>query len=323
MLRSYLAIAIAFAAAVYAAVISVIVTHGVQIDADGGLAAIDDPSGSMAWVSQTGAFELPVLAFWVVFAGRLVLSWRRPSLDRRQQLKWLMSGSAIAVACVVIGNVVPALDSVATPVGVGVVLPAGLGVAILKYRLYAIDRIISRTLAYAIVTGLLVGLYAGLVLLATRVLSFHTPVAVAASTLAAALFNPLRRRIQLAVDRRFNRARYDADQTVAAFAARLKDAVELRRAGRPGQRGARALEPARILVWMNNGSEAGHFTVVQDAIGAVGSPRALTDCLGGAGDRSGPRTNRISCAFAHSVAHLQKYRECRLEQACRNKVLSC
>jgi hypothetical protein len=56
---------------------SVIVTHGVQIDADGGLAAIDDPSGSMAWVSKTGAFELPVLAFWVVFAGRLVLSWRR------------------------------------------------------------------------------------------------------------------------------------------------------------------------------------------------------------------------------------------------------
>ena len=100
--------------------------------------------------------------------------------------------------------------------------------AILKYRLYEIDRIISRTLAYAIVTGLLVGVYAGLVLLATRVLSFHTPVAVAAATLAAAaLFNPLRQRVQRAVDRRFNRARYDADQMVAAFAARLKDAVDL------------------------------------------------------------------------------------------------
>jgi hypothetical protein len=101
-------------------------------------------------------------------------------------------------------------------------------VGILKYRLYDIDRIISRTLAYAIITGLLIGVYAGLVLLATRVLSFHTPVAVAASTLAAAaLFNPLRRRVQRAVDRRFNRARYDADQTVALFAARLKDAVDL------------------------------------------------------------------------------------------------
>jgi hypothetical protein len=101
-------------------------------------------------------------------------------------------------------------------------------VAILKYRLYDIDRIISRTLAYAIVTGLLVGVYAGLVLLTTQVFRVHTPVAVAASTLAAAaLFNPLRRRVQRAVDRRFNRARYDADKTAAAFAARLKDAVDL------------------------------------------------------------------------------------------------
>ena len=83
-------------------------------------------------------------------------------------------------------------------------------------------------MAYAIVTGLLLGLYAGLVLLATRVLRFPSQVAVAASTLAAAaLFNPLRRRVQRAVDRRFNRARYDAELTVAAFAARLKDAVDL------------------------------------------------------------------------------------------------
>jgi hypothetical protein len=75
------------------------------------------------------------------------------------------------------------------------------------------------------VTGLLIGFYAGLVLLATRVLTFHTPVAMATSTLAAAaLFNPVRVRVQHAVDRRFNRARYDAGQTVAAFAARLKDA---------------------------------------------------------------------------------------------------
>jgi hypothetical protein len=106
-------------------------------------------------------------------------------------------------------------------------LPVGTGIGILKYRLYDIDRIISRTLAYAIVTGLLVGVYAGLVLLATQVLGVHTPVAVAAATLAAAaLFNPVRRRVQHGGDRRFNRARHDADRTVAAFAARLNDAVD-------------------------------------------------------------------------------------------------
>ena len=128
-----------------------------------------------------------------------------------------------------------------------------MGVAILKYRLYDIDRIISRTLAYAVVTALLIGLYAGLVLLATRVLSFHTPVAVAASTLAAvALFNPLRRRVQLRVDRRFNRARYDADQMVTAFAARLKGTIDLDSV-RDDLAGVvrQALEPAHVSVWIN------------------------------------------------------------------------
>ena len=108
-------------------------------------------------------------------------------------------------------------------------------------------------------TGLLVAVYAGLVLLATRVLSVHTPVAVAAATLAAAaLFSPVRRRVQRAVDRRFNRARYDAGQTVAAFAARLKDAVELDmiEADLAGVV-TKALEPAHVSVWMSKASEAG------------------------------------------------------------------
>jgi hypothetical protein len=132
-------------------------------------------------------------------------------------------------------------------------VPLSIGVAVLRYRLFDIDRIISRTLAYAIVAGLLVGVYAGIVLLATRVVSIDAPVAVAASTLAAAaLFNPLRRRVQRVVDRRFNRARYDADQTVAVFAARLKDAVDLD-AVRDDLASVvhQALEPAHVSLWIS------------------------------------------------------------------------
>ena len=105
-------------------------------------------------------------------------------------------------------------------------------------------------------TGLLVGVYAGLVLLATQVLGFHSSVAVAASTLAvAALFNPLRHRVQHVIDRRFNRARYDADRTVAAFAARLKDEVDLDSI-RDDMAGAvhQALEPAHVSVWISRRS---------------------------------------------------------------------
>jgi hypothetical protein len=178
-----------------------------------------------------------------------VLSWRRADGDRRQQLKWLACGGAVAVASLIlaVSHGVWFLAGLAA-------LPVGIGVGILRYRLYDIDRIISRTLAYALVTGVLAGVYAGLVLLATKVLSVHSTVAVAAATLAAAaLFNPLRVRVQRVVDRRFNRARYDADQTVAAFAARLKDAVDLDSvrddlAGVVNQ----ALEPAHVSVWISD-----------------------------------------------------------------------
>ena len=201
----------------------------VAVDGAGQLIKQPNPP-DMTAVAVVLIAALPV--FWASFVARQVLSWRQATGERRQQLKWLMSGAAITVLglagifgfssrpSLLILEIASFFASFA--------LPAAITVGILKYRLYEIDRIISRTLAYAIVTGLLVGVYAGLVLLATRALSFHAPVAVAASTLtAAALFSPLRRRVQRAVDRRFNRARYDADQTVAAFAARLKDAVEL------------------------------------------------------------------------------------------------
>jgi hypothetical protein len=132
-------------------------------------------------------------------------------------------------------------------------LPVCLGVAVLKYGLYELDRIISRVVSYTLVTGLLVGVYAGLVLLSTRVLSASSPVAVAVSTLAAAaLFSPVRRRVQRVVDRRFNRARYDADQTVTAFADRLRDAInpDAVRADLAGVV-SQSLEPAHVSLWIN------------------------------------------------------------------------
>jgi hypothetical protein len=135
--------------------------------------------------------------------------------------------------------------------GAVALVPVAIGIAVLRYRLYDIDRVISRTLAYAIVTALLAGVYAGLVLLATQVLRVHTPVAVAAATLAAAaLFSPVRRRVQRIVDRQFNRARYDAETTVTAFAARLTNAVDLD-AIRDDLTNVvhGALEPVHVWVW--------------------------------------------------------------------------
>jgi hypothetical protein len=216
------------------------------------------------WLSGTGrvGFVLGVAAGVLVVASVFVRR-RGASAERRKQLAWLgyvglmtvMWAAALVVAGVAApgawnGSLGTLLWSllVCTPVA-GV--PLACAVAVLKYRLYEIDRIISRTLAYAIITGLLAGIYAGLVLLATQVFRVHTPVAVAASTLAAAaLFSPVRRRVQRAVDRRFNRARYDADQTVAAFAARLKDAVDLDSV-RDDLAGVvhQALEPAHVSLW--------------------------------------------------------------------------
>jgi hypothetical protein len=188
---------------------------------------------------------------------RQVLSWRRATGERRAQLKWLMAGSAASVIGLAGGFLFQSGVPNTVCLAVGLFsLPVCISFAIMKYRLYDIDRLISRTLSYTLVTGILVGVYAGVVTFATRVLPFHTPVAVAASTLAAAaLFNPLRRRVQHVIDRRFNRARYDADRTVASFAARLKDEVDLASiqvdlAGVVQQ----ALEPAHVSVWISRRS---------------------------------------------------------------------
>ena len=208
--------------------------------------------GGMALIAATG-----------LAAGlSLVFRYRRARAAERAQLRWLVYAGTLIVAANLAGVLAERINGPGTTTtnlqnamgsGAAALVPVAIGIAILRYRLYDIDRIISRTLAYAIVTGLLVGVYAGLVLLATQVLRAHTPVAVAAATLAAAaLFTPVRRWVQSRVDRRFNRARYDADQIAAAFAARLKDTVDLGSV-RDDLTGivSRALEPAHVSVWIS------------------------------------------------------------------------
>jgi hypothetical protein len=258
---SYIAMVGGYLACTYAAVIVALAEHRTRIDANGSPDFINHPVGWYA--AATDVFTVLLPAFWLSFVAAQVISWRRSSGERRQQLKWLMASAAVlAVSQAVIQPLGSDPNLSAAEQGILntasaitlAALPVGLAVAIMRYRLYDIDRIISRTLAYAIVTGLLVGVYAGLVLLATQVLSVKSPVAVAAATLAtAALFNPVRRRVQRIVDRRFNRARYDADQTVAAFAARLKDSVDLTAVqGDLASVVQRVLEPVHLSLWTND-----------------------------------------------------------------------
>jgi hypothetical protein len=220
---------------------------------------VTGPAGHIFTV-LAGAGGALIAASGVAAIASVAVRYRHAGTIERAQLKWLvyagglivlaLAGEVLAERIMGPGDATNNLQNAITTGAVALV-PLAIGVAVLRYRLYDIDRIISRTLAYAIITGLLIGIYAGLVLLATEVLQIRGAVAVAAATLAAAaLFNPVRRRVQHRVDRRFNRTRYDAETTVAAFAARLKDAVDLDtvRADLAGVVQA-ALEPAHVWVW--------------------------------------------------------------------------
>ena len=169
----------------------------------------------------------------VVGAGSLVVRFRRARGTERQQLRWV----ALAAALTLLGSLV-ILVAVAlgtSPVVLGwvagiyvAILPLALGASILRYRLYDLDRIISRALAYGLLTVLLGGGYAVVVLGLGQLLGRDSSLAVAGATLAvAALFQPVRRRVQAAVDRRFNRRRHDAAQMIEAFSGRLRDQVDL------------------------------------------------------------------------------------------------
>jgi hypothetical protein len=179
------------------------------------------------------AGAIVVLASLLVGAGSLVVRFRRARGTERLQLRWLAYAAALAAGLLLVALVAGFLlanDNVTfASLSLGMaLLPLATGAAILRYRLYDIDRIISRTVAYGLLTVLLGGGYAAVVLGLGQLLGRDSSLVVAGATLAlAALFQPARRRVQQLVDRRFNRRRYDAARTIAAFSARLRDEIDL------------------------------------------------------------------------------------------------
>ena len=221
-----------------------ILARHISVDSTGGLASLDSSHHGMESAAKD-VLAAVMVALAVVWVFRQVFAFRGSVGDRRQQQKWLMSGGAIAVLALV------TLSLGFTFIGI-VALPIGLGIGVLKYRLYEIDRLISRTLSYAIVTGLLVGVYVAMIALTTRLIPLSSSVGVAASTLVAVgLFTPVRRRVQHRVDRRFNRGRYDAEAMVATFTSRLRDAVQLEtvRVDLLNVVNA-AVEPTQVSLWI-------------------------------------------------------------------------
>jgi hypothetical protein len=187
--------------------------------------------GGVLLVFNQLALTVTTLAV-VIGAGSLVVRFRRARGIERQQLRWVAWAAALAVvgAVVALGGVAVGSTAVVTWAisACFAVLPVALGAAILRYRLYDLDRIISRTLAYGLLTLLLGGGYAVVVLGLGQLMGRDSSLVVAGATLAvAAVAGPARRRIQQAVDRRFNRRRYDAAQTIQAFSARLREQVDL------------------------------------------------------------------------------------------------
>ncbi len=193
----------------------------------------------------------------------VVLRYRRGTATEREQLKWFAAAVGLTGACFALAiPSIPPLSDIGWIAGIVTIslIPVAIGIAILRYRLYEIDRIISRTLSYAVVTLTLALVFVVVVLGLQGVmepLTGENTIAVAASTLiVAALFQPLRRRVKSVVDRRFNRARYDAQRTVDAFAGRLRDEVDITNVTADLDATIHAaLGPTTLGLWMRSSTE--------------------------------------------------------------------
>ena len=227
---------------------------------------ISGPIGDVAR-AVTDLVGWPLLILALASFTALISRFVRARGDERQQLKWVAYAAtitAVGIAAIAIVFLVGKGDDLAfgwvwyiAPVGLGLI-PVAAGIGILRYRLYDIDLLINRTLVYAALSANLAAVYIGLVIALQGLLSGFTggnSLAVAASTLAvAALFQPLRRRIKAAVDRRFYRSRYDAQRTLEAFSSRLRHEVDLAHLT-DELRGvvAETLQPTSVSVWLRRG----------------------------------------------------------------------
>jgi hypothetical protein len=232
VLRTFVAVGAAMLVGQCIGAAAVVGRLDLKIDGTG--ESTTDPRGIASVVGWASAvLMLALIPMWFAWIIRLVRSYRRANGVRRQQLMWVSTGASLCIIGLIgeltftgsgTGQVI--VHTVGTLMACA--LPISMGIAILRYRLYEINRLVSRTVSYATVSAIVVAAYLVLITTATRVLGFSSPIGVAASTLVAVvLFNPLRRRLQHVVDRRFNRARYDADAMVAAFVSRLRGTVDL------------------------------------------------------------------------------------------------
>lgn len=225
------------------------------------VAALPDLPLWSALPIQDGA-ALVVIGLLVIGVIRMVLRYRRATGIERLQLRWLVAAVAFVVIGIVFGlvSIVIFGEAVGGAGWIPVIIayptiPLAIGMAVMRYRLFEIDRIISRTVGWAIVTAVLVvasgAMVVGLQALLASITQGQT-LAVAASTLVAfALFQPVRRRVQTAVDRRFDRARYDGQRTVDAFAQRLRDVTDLGRVTTDLSATTRtAVAPASLTTWL-------------------------------------------------------------------------
>ena len=218
-----------------------------------------------ALVALQSVLGVALLMLLVLALASLVVRYPRAAGIERQQLKWFAFIGAIAITALAIagllqdstGDILATIDWFGWLFGIGglVLMPIAIGVAVLRYRLYEIDRLISRTIGWAAVTSVLVAVFVVVILVIQAALASITSsstIAVAASTLVVfALFQSLRRRVQARVDRRFDRARYDAERTVAAFSGRLRDEVDLDQLGAEITATVTlTMAPASVSLWL-------------------------------------------------------------------------